>query len=82
MAEPVHKLVVLTVKQDCQMHSCPYRYGDKESETRLTEKLEKKLKHRVADGNDVRKLEAKVKELEKKLAEAEAALAKAKKAKP
>lgn len=64
MAEPVSKLVLAVVRQDCCLASCPYRYGDDHDSKRLEEKVEKKLKHRVADGNEVRALEKRVKELE------------------
>lgn len=62
MAEPVGKLVLNVIKDDCSADSCPYRYGD--GATSLMELVNKKLKHRVSDGNEVRALGRRVKELE------------------
>jgi hypothetical protein len=64
MADPVGKLVLAVVTDDCPASSCPYRYGDGAGNKKLLDKVEKKLKHRVADGNEVRVLERRVKELE------------------
>lgn len=64
MAEPASKIVLDIVMEDCPI-ACPYRYGDgDENRQRLKDKIAKKLKHRVADGNEVRVLERRVKELE------------------
>jgi hypothetical protein len=64
MADPVGKLVLEVVTSDCPASSCPYRYGDGAAEKQLLVKIDKKLKHRVADGNEVRVLERRVRELE------------------
>lgn len=64
MAEPANKIVLATVQSDCISNSCPYRYGDQSYNERLLSKLEKKLKYRVADGNEVRALKRRVDELE------------------
>lgn len=82
MAEPVSKIVLNVIKHDCAMNSCPYRYGDGQFQKRLDEKLAKKLKHRVADGNQVRALEKQVAELKKELLEVKAQLLAAKKNTP
>jgi hypothetical protein len=79
MAEPVSKLVLSVIKHDCPMDSCPYRYANEQFQKRLDEKLDKKLKHRVSDGNQVRALERRVKELEKELLQVKAELLAAKK---
>lgn len=70
MAEKPSTLVLDVIKKDCPNKTCPYRYGDGANEARLDGKLEKKLKHRLADGNEVRALELKIAQLEKELAEA------------
>lgn len=64
MAESAHKLVIDIVQADCAAPSCPYRSGDGVASRRLLKKIESKLKHRVADGNEVRALEKRIKELE------------------
>ena len=63
MAEPADKLILNIIQEDCTA-PCPYRQGDGVNSRRLSEKIAKKLKHRVADGNEVRVLERRVKELE------------------
>lgn len=63
MAEPASKLVLDIVQADCTA-PCPYRHGDNVESKRLSKKIDAKLKHRVADGNEVRVLEKRVKELE------------------
>lgn len=64
MAEPANKIVLATVKDDCSSNSCPYRYGDESHSKRFLEKIDKKLKYRLADGNEVRMLRKRVVELE------------------
>lgn len=64
MAEPAGVLVLGVLKQDCSVASCPYKYGDDSYGKKIAQKIEQKLKHRVADGNEVRALEKRVKELE------------------
>lgn len=64
MAEPANKIVLDIVKSDCSSVTCPYRYGDESRSKKLLEKVEKKLKYRVADGNEVRNLKKRVGELE------------------
>lgn len=63
MAEPASKLILDIIQIDCTA-PCPYRHGDGVESRRLLKKIDAKLKHRVADGNDVRALERRVKELE------------------
>lgn len=68
MADTAGKLVVDVLKKDCKSLTCYYRAGDSgKALNSLTDKLDQKLKHRVADGNEVRALEARVAELEKAL---------------
>lgn len=68
MADSAGKLVLEVVKKNCQNMTCSYRAGDSgKSQAVLVERIDQKLKHRVADGNDVRTLEARVAELEKVL---------------
>lgn len=68
MAEPVGSVAADTVAKVCTAHECPYRYGDAETiKKKLGERLTQKLKHRLADGNDVRALETRVANLEKVL---------------
>jgi hypothetical protein len=62
MADPVWKLVLSVIQDDCPAASCPYRYGD--GATKLSDLITRKLKHRVSDGNEVRALGRRVKELE------------------
>ncbi len=64
MADPSGKIVLNIVRKDCPSVSCPYRYGDGVNVARLGEKISEKLKHRVADGNEVRALERRVAVLE------------------
>ena len=64
MAESVGKLALKVVAKDCSVASCPYRYGDQSYSKRAEERIEKQLKHRVADGNEVKELEKRVKDLE------------------
>lgn len=63
MAEPASKLVLDILQADCTA-PCPYRQGDGVNSRRLSSKIEQKLKHRVADGNEVRALERRVKEMD------------------
>lgn len=69
MAEPVNKIILSVVQNDCSSLSCPYRYGDESHNKRFLEKVDRKLKYRVADGNEVRKLKKRVGELEAVLSE-------------
>jgi hypothetical protein len=65
MADPVGEAVLTVVQSDCKSMTCPYRKGDGEViRAKFKNKLEKKLEYRVADGNAVRKLEARIKVLE------------------
>lgn len=64
MAEPASDLVLNILVEDCPSAVCPYRQGDGVNSRRLSDKVAKKLKHRVADGNEVRALERRVRELE------------------
>lgn len=64
MAEPVNKIILAVVQDDCSSLSCPYRYGDESHSKRFLEKVDRKLKYRVADGNEVRVLKRRVGELE------------------
>jgi hypothetical protein len=70
MAEPANKLVLEVVKNDCSSVTCPYRYGDDSHSKRFLEKIDRKLKYRVADGNEVRDLKKRVGELEVALSRA------------
>jgi uncharacterized protein with gpF-like domain len=67
MAEPVQKIVLNTIMDHCPNVTCPYRAGEETNRKQLEEKIAKKLKHRVADGNEVRALEKRVDKLEKVL---------------
>lgn len=65
MADSAGKLVVEVLKKDCSSLTCPYRAGDSQRvQDKLLDKLDQKLKHRVADGNEVRILEARIELLE------------------
>ena len=65
MSTPVEQIILDTLRSDCT-GSCPYKYGDGDQHReRLAAKLGQKLKHRVADGNEVRVLEKRVQELER-----------------
>jgi hypothetical protein len=65
MADTAGKLALDVLLKDCRAYSCPYRAGDSQkARNSLVEILDHKLKHRVADGNEVRILEARVKSLE------------------
>lgn len=70
MAEPANKLALDVVKSDCSSVTCPYRYGDESHSKRFLEKIDRKLKYRVADGNEVRDLKKRVGELEAALSRA------------
>lgn len=61
MADPVGEIVLAVIKDDCEAASCPYRYGDNKS---LPGLINKKLKHRVSDGNELRAMGRRVKKLE------------------
>ncbi len=61
MADSVGKLVLDVIKDNCEAASCPYRYGDNDS---LPGLIDKKLKHRVSDGNELRVMKRRVKKLE------------------
>lgn len=63
MADPASKLILDIVQDDCTA-PCPYRQGDGVNSRRLSKRIAAKLRHRVADGNEVRALEKKVKILE------------------
>jgi hypothetical protein len=68
MADPVGVVVADVVIKHCTSHTCPYRYGDSESiKKKLSERLTQKVKHRLADGNEVRVLETRIAVLEKAL---------------
>lgn len=81
MAESVGRLVLNIVKKDCSASSCPYRYGDSAASS-LPGKVDEKLKHRMADGNEVRVLERRVRELESAAQRALDASAKGRKLNP
>ena len=67
MSKSVEQIVLETIQKDCTGY-CSYRYGDgEEHRARLGAKLVEKLKHRVADGNDVRLLTKRIELLEKAL---------------
>lgn len=70
MAEPASELVLGIVKSDCSSVTCPYRYGDQSKSKKFLEKIERKLRYRVADGNDVRDLKKRIGELETALSRA------------
>lgn len=61
MVDSAGKLVLDVIKRDCTTSSCPYTHGDRVAAIRVTPKLDKKLIHRVSDGNEVRKLDEKLK---------------------
>lgn len=63
MADSVAKIVVDILRKDCSDSLCPYKLQNERDFKRLEEKLAKALKHRVADGNEVRKLEKQLTEL-------------------
>lgn len=68
MAEDVAKIVLDVVKKECSNSTCSYKAGDSQKlQDRLTDRLMQKLKHRLADGNEVRVLEKRVELLEKTL---------------
>ncbi len=66
MATPVGKMVLEVLKKDCKHPTCCYRAGNSDkAQDSFAERVNQKLKFRVADGNDVRVLEERVAELEK-----------------
>lgn len=68
MADTVGKLVLEVLKKDCGAYTCPYRAGDSQvKQDQFSTRIDEKLKHRVADGNEVRALEKRVDVLEKAL---------------
>lgn len=68
MADPVEAIVTEVVAKCCTATECPYRYGDSGTiKKKLGERLLQKIKHRLADGNEVRKLERRIEDLEKVL---------------
>src|SRR5512139_161607 len=68
MADPVETVVTEIVAKCCSATECPYRYGDSSGlKKKLGERLLQKIKHRLADGNEVRKLERRIEDLEKVL---------------
>ncbi len=68
MADDIGSVATNAVAKVCPAHECPYRYGSAEDiKKRLAERLTQKIKHRLADGNEVRRLERRVEDLEKVL---------------
>lgn len=62
------KIVLNIIKKECTSLTCCFRAGDSAKiQSKVIERIDQKLKHRVSDGAEVRGLESKIHNLEKAL---------------
>jgi hypothetical protein len=67
MSTPTEDIILDVITSDCT-GKCPYKFGDGEvRRQKLKTKILTKIKGRISDGNEVRKLTERVNELEKVL---------------
>lgn len=67
-ADTAGKVGLLVVKKECTNLTCCFRAGDSQkAQDRLVSRMDQRLKHRVSDGAEVRKLEARIEILERAL---------------
>lgn len=68
MADSAGKLTLNVVKKECPNLTCGYKAGDSQKlQDRVVTRIDQKLKHRVSDGSEVRKLEEKLQSQERVL---------------
>ncbi len=65
-ADTAGKVALNVIKKECTSLTCCWRAGDADKlQQKVVERIDQKLRHRVADGAEVRQLENKIQIMEK-----------------